>query len=63
MRLRIEIDEQTRQRLAEVAERERRPLDLQAEVLLRRALGLATCDCGSTTIWAASDPGGNQPLA
>ncbi len=46
MRLRIDIDEQTRQRLAEAAERERRPLDLQAEVLLRRALGLATCDCG-----------------
>ncbi len=54
MRLRIDIDEQTRQRLAEVAERERRPLDLQAEVLLRRALGLATCDCGRLSVTAGA---------
>jgi hypothetical protein len=54
MRLRIDIDDQTRQRLAEAAERERRPLDLQAEVLLRRALGLATCDCGRLSVTAGT---------
>jgi len=39
-RLRIEIDQQTYDKLAESAVRELRPVVWQAEVLIRRALGL-----------------------
>ncbi len=41
MRLRLVLDAATSAALARAAVRELRPLDLQAEVLLRRALGLA----------------------
>ncbi len=40
MRLRLELDSQTAEALAQSAIRELRPATLQAEVLLRRALGL-----------------------
>jgi hypothetical protein len=40
MRLKIELDEQTTERLISAAVAERRPLAWQAEVVLRRALGL-----------------------
>jgi len=40
MRLRLELDHETARRLAEEAVRERRPIAWQAEVMLRRALGL-----------------------
>ena len=40
MRLRFELDTQTAEALAQSAIRELRPVPLQAEVLLRRALGL-----------------------
>jgi hypothetical protein len=54
MRLRLELDQQTTDRLIEVAVEERRPVGMQAEVILRRALGLATppqcviCNQGKT---------------
>ncbi len=40
MRLRLELDTQTAEALAQSAIRELRPASMQAEVLLRRALGL-----------------------
>lgn len=40
VKLRLEIDRATHEKLIEVALSERRPLDWQAEVILRRALGL-----------------------
>lgn len=40
MRLKLEIDSETAERLVASAGAERRPVDWQAEVLLRRALGL-----------------------
>ena len=40
MRLRLELDTQTTEALAQSAIRELRPASMQAEVLLRRALGL-----------------------
>jgi hypothetical protein len=40
MKLRLDIDGETFDRLLEVAAQERRPPDWQAEVPLRRALGL-----------------------
>jgi hypothetical protein len=40
MRLRIDLDPQTAEALAKSAVRELRPVPMQAEVLLRRALGL-----------------------
>jgi hypothetical protein len=40
MKLRLDLDGETFDRLMEVAAQERRPLDWQAEVLLRQALGL-----------------------
>jgi hypothetical protein len=43
MRIRLELDDETREKLIEAAIRERRPVGLQAEVLLRRALGLERC--------------------
>lgn len=39
MRLKIELDSETAQRLIEQAVEERRPVHWQAEVMLRRALG------------------------
>lgn len=42
MRLKLELDQQTTDRLIEVAVEERRPIGMQAEIILRRALGLAT---------------------
>lgn len=41
MRVRLDLDAETTERLVEVAVTERRPVAWQAEVLLRRALGLA----------------------
>lgn len=40
MRLRIDLDPETTQRLIHMAVSERRPIAWHAEVLLRRALGL-----------------------
>jgi hypothetical protein len=40
MRLRLDLDPQTAEALAVSAVREMRPAPMQAEVLLRRALGL-----------------------
>jgi hypothetical protein len=40
MKLKLELDPETAEKLAESAVIERRPLAWQAEVLLRRALGL-----------------------
>jgi len=49
MRLHIELDRQALQRLIEVAVAERRPITWQAEVLIRRALGLPeTSSCGAS---------------
>ncbi len=45
MRLKLLLDTQTAQALTQAAVRERRPIDMEAEVLLRRALGLECCDC------------------
>lgn len=39
-RLRLEVDQETYNCIAEQAVSERRPVDLQAEVMLRRAAGL-----------------------
>lgn len=41
MRLRILLTKEESDKLAEIAVRQRRPVDLQAEVLLRHALGLS----------------------
>ena len=41
MKIRLDLDKQTTEQLIELALQERRPVDWQAEVLLRRALGLA----------------------
>lgn len=38
MHIKIELDAETAERLARMAVKERRPIPLQAEVLLRRAL-------------------------
>ncbi len=40
MRIKLELDQEIAERLIETAEKERRPVVWQAEVLLRRALGL-----------------------
>lgn len=40
MRIRLELDNETTERLIERAADERRPVSWQAEVMLRRALGL-----------------------
>lgn len=40
MRLKLELDGETAEKLVEAAEAERRPTAWEAEVLLRRALGL-----------------------
>jgi len=40
MRIKLDLDETTTERLIEVAERERRPIAWQAEVILLRGLGL-----------------------
>ncbi len=40
MKIRLDIDTETAERLVEAAVAERRPIAMQAEVLLRRALGL-----------------------
>lgn len=45
MRIKLELDEETRDALLHAAVQERRPVTLEAEVLLRRALGLDRCDC------------------
>lgn len=39
-RIRLDLDQETLRRLAIVAVAERRPIDWQAEVLLRRILGI-----------------------
>ena len=39
-RLRLDVDQETYERLVERAVAERRPIDWQAEVTLRRAVGL-----------------------
>lgn len=41
MRLKLDLDTETTERLIDAAITERRPLPLQAEVILRRALGLS----------------------
>ncbi len=49
MKIRLELDEQAAKHLIELALQERRPVDWQAEVLLREALGLAgPAPCGLT---------------
>jgi hypothetical protein len=40
MRLRLELDQETHDALLKAALVEKRPIDWQAEVILRRALGL-----------------------
>lgn len=40
MRLRLDLDKETHDRLLEAALREKRPIHWQAEVIMRRALGL-----------------------
>jgi hypothetical protein len=40
VRIRLELDDETRAALIELAVKERRPVGLEAEVLLRRALRL-----------------------
>lgn len=56
MRVKLDLDEETTDRLIEIAVAEKRPVPWQAEVLLRKALGLPfppvaqkeeTCDCSS----------------
>ena len=39
-RLQLELDRETLERLTDAAARERRPLNWQAEIVLRRGLGL-----------------------
>lgn len=46
MRLRVDLDREVSARLAEAAAAERRPIPWQAEVMLRRALGLPFRECG-----------------
>lgn len=55
-RLQLDVDQETYVRLAESAVAERRPVGWQAEVLLRRALGLPVPPVGRP------DPG-NRPVA
>ncbi len=46
MRLRMELDAELAELVSRSAKAERRPITWQAEVLLRRALGLSTgCTC------------------
>ncbi len=40
MRIRLDLDTETTERLAQEAVRQRRPIIMQAEVLLREALGV-----------------------
>ncbi len=52
MRLRLDIDQETHDRLLQTALVEKRPIHWQAEVILRRALGLPfpRQDTGSTEL-------------
>ncbi len=45
MKLKLDLDAQTAERLAAASVAARRPISWQAEVLLRKALGLP-CRCG-----------------
>jgi hypothetical protein len=54
-RLQLDLDRETLQRLADAAARERRPLNWQAEVALRRALGLLLSAPDDGTLCPQSD--------
>lgn len=65
MRIRITLDDRARDALLRAATSEHRPIVMEAEVLLHRALGLECCDCVChTPAQNASDRSGQQqPLA
>lgn len=56
--LRLDVDQETYQRLVEAAVSERRPIDWQAEVMLRRAAGLPFPYEATVTKSAELDPRG-----
>ena len=58
MRIRIDLDPEAQAGLIRSSVRERRPVHMQAEVLLRRALGLPDCpgEHGATTAKSTERP-------